>query len=56
MDSGNAFNGSVADWRTGVGVGVRWRSPVGLVRVDVARGLDHPDSPFTVFLNIGTDL
>ena len=56
VDSGSAFDGTVPDWRTGVGVGVRWRSPVGLVRVDVARGLDHPDSPFTVFLNIGTDL
>jgi translocation and assembly module TamA len=56
VDSGSAFNGTTPDWHTGVGVGVRWRSPVGLVRVDVARGLDHPDSPFTVFLNIGTDL
>jgi translocation and assembly module TamA len=56
VDSGSAFDGTVPDWRTGVGVGVRWRSPVGLVRVDVARGLDHPDSPFTVFLNIGSDL
>jgi translocation and assembly module TamA len=56
VDSGSAFDGTTPDWRTGVGVGVRWRSPVGLVRVDVARGLDHPDSPFTVFLNIGTDL
>ena len=56
VDTGSAFDGTVPDWRTGVGVGVRWRSPVGLVRVDVARGLDHPDSPFTVFLNIGADL
>jgi len=56
VDSGSAFDGTVPDWRTGVGVGVRWRSPVGLVRVDVAHGLDHPDSPFTVFLNIGSDL
>lgn len=56
VDSGSAFDGTVPDWRTGVGVGVRWRSPVGLVRVDIARGLDHPDSPFTLFLNIGSDL
>jgi translocation and assembly module TamA len=56
VDSGNAFNGSVADWRTGVGVGVRWRSPVGPVRVDIARGLDHPDSKFQVYLSIGAQL
>ena len=56
VDTGSAFNGSVPDWHTGVGVGVRWRSPVGPVRVDVARGLDQPDSAFTVYLNIGADL
>jgi translocation and assembly module TamA len=56
VDSGNAFNGSVADWRTGVGIGVRWRSPVGPVRVDIARGLDHPDSKFQVYLSIGAQL
>jgi len=56
VDSGNAFNGSLADWRSGVGVGVRWRSPVGPVRIDVARGLDHPDSKFQVYLSIGAQL
>jgi len=56
VDTGSAFNGSTPDWHTGVGIGVRWRSPVGPVRVDVARGLDQPDSPLTVYLNIGADL
>jgi translocation and assembly module TamA len=56
VDSGNAFNGSTAGWRTGVGVGVRWRSPVGPVRVDIGRGLDHPDSKFQVYLSIGAQL
>jgi translocation and assembly module TamA len=56
VDTGSAFNGRTPDWHTGVGVGVRWRSPVGPVRVDVARGLDQPDSPLTVYLNIGADL
>ena len=36
--------------------GLRWRSPVGPVRIDIGRGLDHPDSTFTVNLNIGSDL
>ncbi|MGO1542147.1 MAG: autotransporter assembly complex protein TamA [Luteimonas sp.] len=52
-DSGSAFNDS-PDWRTGVGVGVRWASPVGPLRLDIARGLDDPDSPFTLHLDIGT--
>ncbi|MEO6264078.1 MAG: autotransporter assembly complex family protein [Luteimonas sp.] len=56
VDSGSAFDGRVPDWHTGVGIGVRWRSPVGPVRVDIARGLDDPDSAFTLHLNIGADL
>jgi translocation and assembly module TamA len=39
-----------------VGVGLRWRSPVGPVRIDIAHGLDDPDSTFTLHLNIGADL
>ena len=56
VDSGSAFNGRTPDWHTGVGVGLRWRSPVGPVRVDIAHGLDQPDSAFTINLNIGADL
>ena len=56
VDSGSAFDGSKPDLHTGVGFGVRWRSPVGPVRVDIARGLKSPDSPFTLHLNIGADL
>lgn len=55
VDSGDAFNGSMPDWRTGVGVGLRYRSPVGPIKVDIARGLDDPDSAFTLGLSIGAD-
>jgi translocation and assembly module TamA len=55
VDGGSAFDESI-DWRTGVGVGVRWRSPVGPVRVDIARGLDDPENAFTLHFNIGADL
>ncbi|MEG3792037.1 outer membrane protein assembly factor [Lysobacter sp. CCNWLW3] len=55
VDSGSAFDGT-PDWRTGVGVGLRWRSPVGPLRVDIARGLNDPDSGFQLYLNIGADL
>ena len=56
IDSGSAFDGKKPDMHTGVGVGLRWRSPVGPVRIDIARGLKSPDSPFTLHLNIGADL
>ncbi|MEO5962106.1 MAG: autotransporter assembly complex family protein [Thermomonas sp.] len=56
IDSGSAFDGKSPDMRTGVGVGLRWRSPVGPVRIDIAHGLDQPDSPITLHLNIGADL
>lgn len=55
VDTGSAFDDS-PDFRTGVGVGVRWRSPVGPLRVDIARGLDDPDSAFQLYLTLGADL
>lgn len=55
VDSGSAFNGRNPDWHTGVGIGARWRSPVGPVRLDIARGLNDPDSSFTIHLNLGAD-
>ena len=56
VDTGSAFEGRDADLHTGVGIGLRWRSPVGPVRIDIARGLNSPDSPITLHLNIGADL
>lgn len=55
VDTGSAYDGS-PELRTGVGIGLRWQTPVGPLRLDVARGLDDPDSPFTLHLNIGTSL
>lgn len=55
VDSGSAYNDS-PDWRTGVGIGVRWKSPIGPVRVDIARGLDDPDSSFQIYFGLGAEL
>jgi hypothetical protein len=38
VDSGSAFD-SNPEWRTGVGLGLRWRSPLGPLRLDIAHGL-----------------
>jgi translocation and assembly module TamA len=56
LDAGNAFNdiGEV-DLKQGAGVGVRWRSPVGLVRLDLAVPLSEADDPLQVYLTIGPE-
>ena len=55
VDSGDAFDDTV-DLKTGVGFGVRWLSPVGAVRVDLASGLDEPGDTIRLHLSIGPDL
>jgi translocation and assembly module TamA len=41
VDSGNAFDGTAFHPQTGAGLGVRWRSPVGMVRVDVGLPINN---------------
>ena len=57
FDVGNAFN----DWnqtelKRGVGVGIRWYTIAGAIRVDVAQGLDLPDKPWLIHFTIVTSL
>ncbi len=56
FDIGNAFNNYThMHLRQGVGVGVRWHSPVGLVRLDFASALSRDHDPWRIHLNIGPD-
>lgn len=59
IDAGDAFS-SLGDFRQkiGAGVGLRWRSPVGMVRADIGVPVDDPHSPKSVTLHIviGPDL
>jgi translocation and assembly module TamA len=55
VDSGSAYD-STPDFVTGVGVGVRWFSPVGPIRVDVAHPLDDPTTQLRLYVTIGPDL
>jgi translocation and assembly module TamA len=56
-DTGNAFHKfSGLDLAQGAGVGIRWRSPIGPVRADVAYGLSGPKNSIVFHLNIGPDL
>ncbi|MFO1420765.1 MAG: autotransporter assembly complex family protein [Candidatus Competibacteraceae bacterium] len=57
VDSGDAFDGATPSMKTGVGLGLRWRSPVGPVRIDFASGLDRPPGDtFRFSFSIGPDL
>jgi len=53
VDTGNAYIDPKADLRTGAGLGVRWRSPVGMVRIDVAQPLDGTDGLPRLHLGLG---
>lgn len=55
-DTGNAFSTFGDPLEYGAGVGVRWRSPIGPIRADVAWALSDEERPFRFHLNIGPDL
>jgi translocation and assembly module TamA len=55
-DIGNAFNdASSIDASSGAGVGIRWASPVGMVRVDVASALSEDGNPWRLHITFGPD-
>lgn len=56
VDAGNAANEPAPKLSRGVGIGMRWRSPVGMVGIDIAHPLDDPDTDYRLHLRIGTDL
>jgi translocation and assembly module TamA len=57
FDIGNAFNNwSDPELRKGIGVGIRWYSVAGPIRVDVAQALDFTGRPWRVHFTIGTPL
>ncbi len=56
VDSGNAFDDLNVDFKTGIGLGLRWYSPLGPIRVDVAHPLDDPTSDYRLHITLGPDL
>ena len=54
-DYGSAWNDK-PDWQQGVGMGLRWASPVGPIRLDFAFGLDQPGSGFQLHFALGPEL
>ncbi|WP_329742569.1 autotransporter assembly complex family protein [Dyella sp. A6] len=57
VDAGNAFSGTRYSPRIGAGLGVRWRSPVGLIRVDFGFPVhDRTHHGMELHIVIGPDL
>lgn len=56
IDAGNAYNLDNIRIKTGVGLGVRWYSPIGPVRLDFAFPLSESDSSFQIHFAAGTRL
>jgi translocation and assembly module TamA len=56
VDSGNAFEGSRLDARTGAGLGARWQSPLGPIRLDVAHPFDDDTTDWRLHVSLGPDL
>jgi translocation and assembly module TamA len=56
FDAGNALRSLSGRLERGVGGGVRWRSPIGLIRLDGAFAISRDGSPFRLHVIIGPDL
>lgn len=56
LDGGNAFNDfDNIDEKLGTGIGIRWRSPVGLARIDLGVPLDDDEDSFHIYITIGPE-
>ncbi|HEY8095724.1 MAG TPA: autotransporter assembly complex family protein [Methylobacter sp.] len=56
IDGGNAYNFDHISIKTGVGLGVRWYSPIGPIRLDFAVPLSESDSSFQIHFAAGARL
>ena len=56
VDAGNAFEGSHIDWKSAAGIGGRWQSPLGPIRIDLAHPFDDPATRWRIHVSLGPDL
>ena len=55
-DAGNAFDGKPHKLEQATGLGVRWLSPIGFIRLDGALAVSRSGPPFRLHIIIGPDL
>jgi translocation and assembly module TamA len=56
IDVGNAIDDLNDDLEKGAGFGLRWKSPIGPVRIDLASAVSRDGNPWRIHINIGPDL
>lgn len=56
VDAGDAVASSELDPKVGAGLGLRWRSPIGMLRLDLAWALDDQIEGWRIHFAIGPDL
>jgi len=56
VDAGNASDDPGIDPKIGAGIGLRYRTPIGMVRLDFAHPFDDPTSSFAFHISLGPDL
>ncbi|CEA05189.1 OMP85 family outer membrane protein [Pseudomonas saudimassiliensis] len=56
VDHGNAVDTWDDPMKTSTGVGIRWVSPVGPIRLDLARSVSDPDEGFRIHFSMGAEL
>ncbi|EKE79255.1 hypothetical protein A10D4_13143 [Idiomarina xiamenensis 10-D-4] len=55
-DLGNAMIEPDEKLKQSVGFGIRWISPIGAVRLDLAQAIDEPGNPWRLHFTLGPDL
>ncbi len=55
VDTGNAFNGTDIQLKTGAGLGALWRSPVGLIGLYLAHGFENEDESVRLHFSLGAE-
>ncbi len=56
VDAGNAFGAGDEDIAYSAGIGLRWLTPIGPLRLDIASALTDADSNFKIHFSAGPDL
>lgn len=56
VDAGNAYNMNNIDIKVGTGLGIRWVSPIGPIRLDFAIPVNDSDSSFQIHFAAGAQL
>ena len=56
VDSGTATNNYQVPWKIGTGFGVRWVTPLGPLKLDLAFAVNEPDTPWRIHFTMGPDI